>query len=250
MTAFASTQLNRATVSFCALGMPPREEMLVKAFVRLLDHIVHHQWLCLSAADAPRADVVVVLQGHVPELTPLADHPPQIVLTLGTDVLTAPFFLCWPLRPNELTDELNRLGGLVAAQRMRQAEAAEKKAAQAQIEITDAGAPGLRLNQWPPPFLLTKPGRMRLATLLSSRTMNLAELERRSALPAAVCKAFVEDMRRAGLLTAQDGAGAETATPQRKTETPASVPTPQVQAARAAVPAGLLTRIRLRLGLH
>lgn len=246
---FASTLLNRATTSFCVLGMPPREEMLLKSFVRLLDHIVHHQWLYYSAADAPRAEVVVVLHGHVPELTPPAGRPPQFVLTLGTEVSTAPFFLHWPLHPNELTDELNRLGELVAAQRLRQAQAAEKKAAEAQISVTAAGAPGLRLQQWPPPILLTKPGRMRLATLLSSRAMDLAELERRSALPAAVCKAFVEDMQRAGLLVAQVGVGAEAATPPLKTETPANLPTAPAQAVHAVAPASLLARIRLRLGL-
>ncbi|WP_296909180.1 hypothetical protein [Polaromonas sp.] len=248
MNTFVPTELTRATVSFCIQGMPSREQMVFKSFVRLLDHCVNHQWLYYPENDAQRTDIVVIQHGHTP-VPRLASERQQIVLTVGTHVSTEAFFLQWPVRAFELENELNRLGDLVATRRVRLAAAASE-AADALVDAITTSGPKIRLHQWPPSTLLTVPGRLRLATLLSARAMDVCELQRRSRLPAAVCEDFVADMQRARLISSASSCVVQLPVGPKTTEPSAVARSAKPQAERPFVPLGLLDRIRIKLGLQ
>lgn len=168
------------------------------------------------------------------------------------------------MRPDALERELNRLGSLATTQRADTTQANTTQANSAQLLTgmllsqtqplqTPTGA--MRLKQWPSSHLLSGPGRMRLATLLTGQPMDVDELARRSKLERRLCQMFVNDLQRAGLLhypapvQPAPTMGSPTTQPS-----PASPSMPQeVRTAIVAKPAlasaGLLDRIRMRLGI-
>ena len=126
-----------------------------------------------------------------------------------------------------------------------------------QVEADPAPPPDrcFRLRQWPKPMLLAESGRMRLATLITGRAMSLAELVFRTGLPTLVCERFLADMETAGLIVHPDSEASQApvwvAPPPRKPRPPAVLER-QVAVAAATKPVvqmGLLSRIRLRLGI-
>ncbi len=102
--------------------------------------------------------------------------------------------------------------------------------------VASVPAEALRLRRWPPADLLRTPDRMRLATLMTGRVLSLADLQRHSGQPQSACEAFIADLLRAGAL---DAVGA--AQPMQSARPAAASAQPRVQA-------GLLSRIRNRLG--
>ena len=249
MNTFAPTELQRITVSFCIQGMAPREQMLVKSFMRLLDHVTLHQWFYYSAEGPERVDVVIIQDGYVPDLRLESGKPQQLVLAVGVNLSTAPFSLQWPLRPFELGKELDRLGDLVASLRAKLAVLAEA-ADDGDIMVTTISGRKFSVRQWPPSTLLTIPGRMRLATMLGTRAMGLAELAHRSKLPEAVCQAFVTDMQSAGLLTFESESAIDFLDSSKKIQPATKIQKLSLRTVQPPAPVSLLDRIRKRLGLQ
>ena len=236
MQSYRSAIIERSVLTFCVEGLEPREELLFKSYVRLLDRVTDQQWTYHRPSPNERVDLLVAAEGVVPSLQQDPKLPVQAMLRIANTGWTGHGMLAWPIRPRELEKELNRLGGQASTKRMAQdtcdlpSEAIVGKPA-----ALDANIISMRLKQWPPARLLIGPGRIRLATLLTSRAMNLNELVHRSALPLSQCKAFVEDLQRANLLMLQ------TAAPQ-PTAHASKVP-------QKATQPGLLDRIRMRLGI-
>ncbi|MGJ7611909.1 MULTISPECIES: hypothetical protein [unclassified Variovorax] len=223
----------RALLSFSVEGLPPREELLFKSLVRLLDHRTHQHW----AWRVDQADLRVVGQdAHTDPDAPLRAVP---VLAVGqADAPRSGHFLALPLHAEELEKTLNRLGAMVVHARGLGLAAAEAE---------PADDDEFRLLRWPPAALLETPHRVRLATLMTGRPTSLGVLRQRSGLAAQDCLAFIADLRRSGLLEnvreaaravqhAADG-------PQPEATAPAAPPV------RDPVQPGLLARIRSRLGL-
>lgn len=105
-----------------------------------------------------------------------------------------------------------------------------------------------RLRRWPPTeLLLGDRHKFRLATFLSSRGVDLDQLERLSNVPRDQCLDFLVRMAAADLLTIKPVmAGASTVAvaidAPRAATTPVAAPPPKVDA-------GLLSRLRRRLGI-
>lgn len=236
MTDYESTVLERSTLTFCVEGLPAREELLFKSFVRLLDHLTHQQWSYQPAAANQRIDLLVVADGVEPTRYHEAGQQPQAALRLGSSGANGHGYLSWPLKPGALEVELNRLGGLSIRQRgAPHVQALFTGAATGGQAVIDTAKDSMRLLQWPPARLLAGVGRMRLATLLTGKAMRLDELVRRSALPVEICQAFVLDLQRANLLTSPSHAAQPTH--------------PQPAVLQKVTQPGLLDRIRLRLGI-
>lgn len=216
----------RTTLGFGVQGLSSREETLFKAFVMLLDHRTTQHW----THQPERPDVQVVAEGTPPRS--LATHagtgaplPILTLLRLDSPQRERPCFLRLPLRTTELEAELNQLGAFVL----------QRHATTAATE--SLGHPAVaRLLRWPPPHLLPTPAHLRLATILASRPMPLAQVQQRSNLPEATCLAFFSDLRQAGVLVTEPSIA------------PCRAPAPPVPTA-ALAPPSLLGRIRLRLGL-
>lgn len=221
MTDFYSTATARPTLGFALEGLSGREEFLFKSVVRLLDHRTVQRWVYQPVAP----DLRVIADG--------ADHPARsdtpLQLTLSAAPQHPPHCLAFPLRADALEAELNLLG-------------AEHIEARRDLD------PSMRLLRWPSPNMVDSAQRLKLAALMVGGPFTLGRLQQRSGVPADVCAGFVTALRQAGMLVA-----CATTTP---TAPAAPAPAPALAATRptphgAEAPsrAGLLTRIRHRLGL-
>lgn len=264
-TVAADNGARRKALSFSVEGLTAREELLFKGFVRLLDHLTEHEWHPHEPSTLHRVDLLVAGEHVTPTQFVQADATPQPLLQLGTHNLTnSLLFLSWPLKPKELENQLNSLGRLICGdvalpQGIADTEVSElldttPAALYAESAPTKKPARCYRLRKWPKPILLTEPGRMRLATLITGRAMSLEELVFRTALPKAVCERFVADMETAGLILHPDAEASQApvwvAPPPRK---PRPHPLLERQFGLAAVKPeaqiGLFARIRSRLGI-
>lgn len=249
MNSSSSTVVERPTLTFCVEGLPAREELLFKAFVRLLDHLTHQRWSYEPPAAHQRIDLLVVADGVEPTYSKVLNTQPQSVLRLGFAAADGHGYLSWPLRPNALENELNRLGALTTSQRgvLSNQVLFSGAATGTPLATGDTTKDLMRLQKWPPSRLLAGTGRMRLATLLTGKAMSLGELVTRSALPLQMCKAFVDELQSAQLLLSVGIMATQTATqtPVLKTE-PALQPKTTLP---KVVQPGLLDRIRMRLGI-
>jgi hypothetical protein len=236
MDSYRSTVIERPTLTYCVEGLSAREELLFKAFVRLLGHQTHQQWSYQPPAPHLQIDLLVVADGVQPTCSQTANQSSQPILRVGPSTANGHGYLSWPLRPDALENELNRLGGMVLRQRgAPHTQALFTGAAVGSPMVADTSKNLMRLQQWPPSRLLSGVGRMRLATLLTGKAMRLDELVYRSALPLDVCQAFVNDLQQAGLLLSPGS------TPFALAVKNSPLPKP--------APLGLLERIRLRLGI-
>ena len=115
----------RTSLTFSVIGMAPREAMLLKSFVRMLDSRTKQRWVF----QAQQTDQ----EQQAPDLTflgdegeqPSADAASAIARQLRMGVLALDVYakLDRPLRPDELERELNRMGKLLATARMQSASA-------------------------------------------------------------------------------------------------------------------------------
>lgn len=253
----------RTTLTFSVEGLSARDELLFKGYVRLLDHLTNQEWQYHEASDRFRVDLLVANEHVQPTRSSQLGRAVQPVLLLGSINLSrSPFFLTWPLKPNELENVLNQLGGLIC--KGDRSEDASQNVADAPVALGAKGEPkqaapelaltGYKLRQWPRPMLLAEPGRMRLATLISGKAMGVDELVSRSALPRSVCERFVSDMQTAGLLVHPDVSVSQhfgLATPYAVKAVQSDVAAREAFAstAKQAVSAGLIARIRMRFGI-
>lgn len=195
MTTFLSTNFERTKLSFSLEGLTSREDVLFKSLVRLLDHVTAQNWAYRPASTDYRVDLLVVAEWY-PPMRYERPHPfTQPVLSIGSSA-ERDMHLSWPIQPTKLADLLNRMGAMAMEQQSSTSGAFFAAAGPADGLDRDL----FRLKQWPPSRFLVGMGRMRLATLLSGRAMTLDELQRRSALPLAVCRAFTTDLQNAKLL--------------------------------------------------
>lgn len=222
MTDAATTAVRRPSLGLSVEGLAPREELLLKSLVRLLDHRTQHQWTFHSE----RCDLLIAGDG----LSRLAavsgavagDGPPPAMLRAARAGSGA-HELSLPLNPDALEQALNRAGAAIVDARRR----AEERAA---VPILDDER-AFQLTRWPPSDLLRGPGRLALATLLVSRPCTVTQLHLRGCAERSVCLTFLNELQRAQLLRSDEPHGAA----------PSGAPTP-------ALPS-LFARIRRRLGL-
>jgi len=218
---------SRRTLGFTLEGFTGREETLFKAFVRLLDHRTLQQWVYRPA----QPDLRVVADSVAPDAAPVsasqADPHGPLMLTISVAPGQRPHCVSLPLRADELEAELNSLGQLRVG-----------AANPAQASAMPAPTGSFRLLRWPPAELLGSPERVQFATLMVSKPFSLAGVQQRSGLAPAACAQFFAELQDARLLVAMPSGAPELQSASAET------------ASRAAVaPAGLLARIRSRLGL-
>ena len=237
MTAHPSSPARRALLSFSVERLAPRDELLLKSFVRVLDHRTHQHWHCVES----QGDLRVT-----GEPVGAADaDPQQPVLRIG-QAASGAYGLTLPLHAEALEGVLNRIGDALV-----QARGAQAPACAGPIRADEE----FRLRRWPQAALLGSGDRVTLATLMSARPYTLALLHRQSGVPLKVCGEFLQELRQAGLLH-----GAPTPAQAMPMPPVAAVPlsaasVPPLAGVRplAATPVaqpGLLARIRARFGLQ
>ena len=228
---FSGEVTPKAVRSYCIAGLPAREELVFKSLVRLLSHRGRFEWLYSPTTSELR----VVADG-----SKLEPQNTQQVLTLGVRDIEQVAYLCMPLRAAELEAELERLGALISPARRLQATPDSVGS------ITVSALPQIepmRMVRWPPSSLLGQPGHMRLATLMTGRSMTVHVLAQKSGETLAVCTAFFDDLKKANLLV--NAINVQTI----QAWEPNSNASPGLKPIQIAAPPGLLARIRTRLGL-
>ena len=162
-------------------------------------------------------------------------NPPH-VLAFGVNKKDQTDCLCLPLYVDELLQTINRIGHTIQLKK----SAATEAALHGRSGLSSAF---LRLERWPPAHLLSTPDRIRMASLLTGRSLVLQELQRRSGHPLAVCEAFIQDLDQAGLLqSVQVLPHAVLVSTQAGAAESPTVASP--------IKSGLLDKIRARLGLR
>ena len=215
--------------SYSLEGLPDREVLVFKSMVRLLGHRTHCQWVY-----SPFSTELRVMADGLPTASSTQSPLVQQVLTLGAGNVQRQSYLRLPLHANELEDELNRLGVLIAP---------VMKASTTLTFEFDEATP-MRMLRWPPAGLLTTTTHMRLATLMAGKPLTLLELQQRSGVNMASCMAFFNGLRHLDLLVPATGLSLPTAAAMQAA---ASKMHPQI--VTNPVQASLFTRIRMRLGL-
>ena len=215
--------------SYSLEGLPDREVLVFKSMVRLLGHRTHCQWVY-----SPFSTELRVMADGLPTASSTQSPLVQQVLTLGAGNVQRQSYLRLPLHANELEDELNRLGVLIAP---------VMKASTTLTFEFDEATP-MRMLRWPPAGLLTTTTHMRLATLMAGKPSTLRELQQRSGENLAACTAFFNGLRRLDLLVPATAA----LPPALAHMQPAALKMlPQIM--KSPPQPGLLMRIRMRLGL-
>ena len=115
----------RTPLTYSVIGMAPREAMLLKSFIRMLDSRTKQRWVFQSQEsdhEQQAADLTFLGdEGEQPQVNAAASTSRQ--LRMGILALDAYAKLDRPLRPDELERELNRMGKLLVTARMRSASA-------------------------------------------------------------------------------------------------------------------------------
>ncbi len=177
----------RPQILFNTEELPVRDATLFKSFVRLIDHVMRHQWVYTSG---PSCDLRVVTEDTSASFANDAGKASSAarVLTVTTRRSELPHHICLPLHTNELEFELNLLGALIVQAR---------PATGTSIQIS---ADTMKLRRWPPPALLGTLGRTRLATLMTANGVTLETASRLSGMDRESSMLFLEELNKAGLL--------------------------------------------------
>ncbi|MBP6666765.1 MAG: hypothetical protein KBG69_10360 [Ottowia sp.] len=236
-----------STLRLGAYKLPAAEVVLVQTLFRLYSHGDTFRWTFVTA---PPYDALLV-DGTTDEgMNPDVDRMAKAVLRLTRmNSGRAPNTLERPIRADRLQDWLkNTEHDLIQtrpATLLDEASlptAAEAPAA-APVQINPLR---FKLRRWPPAALLrSDPNLIRMATLLSRRALNAAELATISQQPVQECQAFLTTLQTTGLVDVQKAPVAPPA---------GSAPAQAAAAPKPAAPApafarGLISGIRRRLGL-
>lgn len=184
--------------------------LVFKSVVKLLAGKTQDRWV--AVADGPVDLIVVRIDDPAPE------EPEAPVLRVAL-----------PMRAEDLWGQLDRVSAQLEMERdtFRPSRPEPPRAAPA-----GGGGRRLQLMRWPPDELLRSDLRyLRLATMLGARPFTIEELARRSSLPLAACHAFAATLH-------ANGIAQWLIDPDHPDD------------AHDAAPAGLLGRIRSRLGLE
>ena len=251
-----------ASYTFTLRQLGPRDEIVLKSVIRLLQSKTKHTWLLgedgvadlILLGDQPLAGQAAMASGTVQ----------QAVVRFNSAGRREPNALAWPIRTDELLKRLDEAGEQIDRRHQLPGAALPAKAPSAGLPAEVAsqlsaasGLSGVPLMQrlallrWPDAALLQRDARFtKLATILTGRPVNLVELAARSASPLEVCQGFADLLTAAGLLrivepaalAQSSGAQAEFANPSPRTPSAGLATRPAVQA-----PRGLISRIRQRL---
>lgn len=240
---------------FSVRAMTARDELILKTMVQALNKRFQSQgktsWTYTAAND--NADLHIIGDSLLPK-TPLetpSASVKSVLMVVHTPHAKHPYVLL-PLRADELSIELEKLAssaslptnlkkpGIIAPLPSATTRAHSVLAQSAEpIVLGDLDV--VRLTQWPPMALLKSPNCMKIATVMNGRAINIKNIQTRTGVAAAECQQFFAALQAAGILQIQPGTS-------RPILQPISAATGQM-AVNVKPPAGLLSRIRLRLGL-
>ncbi|MET4578968.1 hypothetical protein [Ottowia thiooxydans] len=216
-----------------AYNLPPAEVALVKTLFRLFSHGNTFQWKFVTA---PPYDALLV-DGTSPD----ADN--RDVSRMAKAVLflkrmnsgAGPNTLERPIRADQLQNWLT-----ATEKKLRDTRAFSPAASTEAAAGAISSQARFKLRRWPPAILLRGDAtRIRMATILSRRALNLGDLSIVCQQPVSVCETFVQVLRAAHLVDMVE---------QPVTEAPRASDA-QKPASRPTFSSSVISSIRRRLGL-
>ena len=262
---------------FSVQSMAARDELILKTMVQALNRRFESQGKVRWTYAA--ANTAVDLQIIGDSLLPKTPRDLQIASAKSVlRVVHAPSakhpYVLLPLRADELAIELEKLGSLATTppelkksnalptlptiptlppsvekpfgdgpspvRFSTNANAAREPAQFVPTQLTNLGELDVvRLKQWPPMALLINQNRMKLATVMNGRAMSIKTIQSRTGVAAPECQQFLAVLQAAGYLQIQVGIPLGLSTSSALSQV----------IAISKPPSGLLSRIRLRLGL-
>ena len=224
-----------STLRLGAYNLPAAEVVLVQTLFRLFAHGDAFRWTFVTA---PPYDALLVdgtrPEGMKAEVDRMARAVLRLVRLNGGDAQNT---LERPIRADRLQEWLKQiehdlLTTLQAAS--GQDDHPEPPVASSPVRF--------KLRRWPPATLLRgDPHRIRMATMLSRRALNAAELATISQQPAEACQAFLMTLQTTGLVDVRGEA------PPRPA--PSADQLAKAAPAKPAFARSLISGIRKRLGL-
>ena len=251
MTTLAEN-LGKKTLRFSVEGLSPRDELLLKSLVRILDHRTEYSWQCISERIGEQVDLRVVSERSVVNIEPRLAANFQAVLIITSAQPAEVGVLALPLRADLLEQELNRQGRLICGKQDQLPDHAAPSIPSPALSIVQPGfepvrilnTSPLRLNRWPPIALLNSSAKLKMATLLSGKPITVAQLADRANQTLSLCNDFIAELRRANLVV-EDLVPVTAMRINLHSEESEENKSPEIMNATR----GLLSRIRVRLGL-
>lgn len=244
-----------STLRLGAYNLPAAEVVLVQTLFRLYSHGDTFRWTFVTA---PPYDALLVDGTTEDGIGPDVERMAKAVLRLTRiNADEAPNTLQRPIRADRLQDWLKatehdlletRPAGLVdgdseSGPATLPNPTPEPASAAPNVQLSPLR---FKLRRWPPAALLrSDPHRIRMATLLSRRALNAAELAIISQQPASECQLFLQTLQTTGLVQVQQDMPATSAAAD---SSPAARAVTTV-AAKPTFARGLISGIRRRLGL-
>ena len=234
-----------------AYKLPAAEVVLIQTLFRLYSHGGDFNW---TFATAPPYDALLVdgasSDADSPEVARMARSILRLTRMNGE---AGPDTLQRPIRADKLQDWLNSVSyGFQDTRPVAQTSTPASEpppAAAAEAPAISVSPVRFKLRRWPPAALLrSDPNRIRMATVLSRRALNAAELSSISGQSVGDCQAFLQTLQTTGLVEIQQEAPVAAA----PANTEASSRPATAAAAAVAKPTfarSLISGIRRRLGL-
>lgn len=212
----------------------PRDEIVFKSVVRVLQGKTRHAW---QHTDGVNADLLVLGTQEAGAQAAAAELAAQVVIHVSASAAADSRELHLPVRVADLISHLDHAGDEIAG---RAAHGAGARAVPAAEPAHEPLGERVSLSRWPEPALLQGDIRhLKLAAALTGQPVSIIELAARTEFPLALCQAFVDAMKAAGVLRVRDGMA-----PAAVRAAPAA---PRMHQPQPPAHPGLIARIRQRL---
>jgi hypothetical protein len=177
----------------------PRDEIVFKSVVRVLQGKTRHVWQHTDGADA---NLFVLGTQASGEQTRSADSAGHVVIQVCASAGTNFHGLTLPLRIADVISHLDQAGDEIASRSVRPVGA---EASQIPAPVHVLFNQRVSLTRWPAPALLQRDIRyLKLATALTGQPVSITELAARTQFPLVVCQNFVDALRAVGQLRVMD----------------------------------------------
>ncbi|MCY1165357.1 hypothetical protein D9M73_52630 [compost metagenome] len=182
--------------------IPPRDEIVFKSVVRVLQGKTRHTWQHTDAADADLVVMGMQVPGQQAGFLHVAGHALIQVSTMAGAVGADFHGLTLPLRIADVIDYLDGAGDEIASHMARPAGPGVVQAAAAvHVPFNQR----VSLTRWPELALLQGDVRyLKLATVLTGLPVSITELAARTQFPLQLCQTFVDALKASGLVRVTD----------------------------------------------
>lgn len=194
--------------SYTLRQLAPRDELVFKSVVRVLQGKTRHQWQ--HTDDRQTADLVL-MGDHLSDFAPLTeDLAGRCVIHVSATAGYGFHGLSLPLRIADVIAQMDKAGDEIARRSGNRAPATSTTTVTTVTASRDGdadlSAQRVALTRWPEPALLQRDIRfLKLATALTGQPVSIVELAARTQFPIQLCQGFVDTLKAGHLVRVLGG---------------------------------------------